>query len=145
MFCSRTFFVDKPSLLTNHLGDVASKHLTHDARFFLAYFLVSLNPTSRVQVQMARASSGARSGPLPELPTVVPPKGSEQSTITDFFNVLKKPGRPLGATAKIGAGRPPAIPVAPAPSKKPVDATFSTPATKKPKTSRIITRRRSNY
>ena len=94
-------------------------------------------PTSRVQVQMASASSGARSGPLPELPTVVPPKGSEQSTITDFFNVLKKPGRPLGATAKIGAGRPPAIPVAPAPSKKPVDATFSTPATKKPKTSRV--------
>ena len=97
-------------------------------------------PTSRVQVQMASASCGARSGPLPEIPTVVPPKGSEQSTIKDFFNPLKKPGRPLGATAKIGAGRPAAqsdIPVAPAPSKKPVDATFSTPVTKKLKTSRV--------
>ena len=87
-------------------------------------------------MQMASASSGARSGPLPALPKEVP-KG--WSSITDFFDPLKKVGRPLGSTAP-KVGRPPAhIPVAPAPSK-PED-----PATKKLKTSRVDYRKGEDH
>ena len=74
------------------------------------------------------ASSGARSGALPALPKEAP---TGWSCITDFFDPLKKVGRPLGATAT-KVGRPP-LPVAlpPAP-KKPEE-----PAAKKLNTSRV--------
>ena len=73
------------------------------------------------------ASSGARSGALPALLKEAP---TGWSCITDFFDPLKKVGRPLGATAT-KVGRPP-LPVAlpPAP-KKPEE-----PAAKMLKTSR---------
>ena len=77
---------------------------------------------------MAISSSGARCGALPKLPQIAP---EGYSSITDFFNLLKKVGRPLGATATQVGRKPTNIP-APARSKKPEN-----PVTKKLKTSRV--------